>query len=111
MRYRVYYADGTYIDSDTTGVSSLRPIGVLVIVQFDTYTEHWYLQHSSDNYIWRDDRWVGVDDTGRTVYLVEPGWKRVLFGETVRNQVWLKAFAEAQAFRDQLDREHVRPTA
>lgn len=109
MMWRIYYAGGTTHDGTAADVPSVRTTGVQVIVQFDPYTERWYLQHTSDNYVWKGDRWLGVDDTGRTVYLVEPGWKRVLFGETIRNQEWLAIYQEAKAYRDQLNRDHVRP--
>jgi hypothetical protein len=109
VRYRIYYSDGTTYDGTVETVPQAPPTGVQVIVQFDDYSEHWYMQSGSDNYIWRDGRWVGVDDTGRTVYLVTPGWKRVLFGETIRTERWLQAFNEAIAYRNKLDQEHVRP--
>ena len=107
--WRIYYSDGTHIDGTAETVPDAPAIGVQVIVEYDTYSEHWYLQSGSDNYIWRDGRWIGVDDTGRTAYLVTPGWKRVLFGETIRTERWLAAFEQASAYRDELDRKHARP--
>jgi hypothetical protein len=41
------------------------------------------------------DQWVGVNDTGMLLYLLQPGPKCVVFGEIVSNERFAEIFAEA----------------
>lgn len=109
MMYRIYYANGAHIDGHEGTVPEMPALGVQVIVQYDDSKDVWYLQSGSDNYIWRDGLWVGVDNQGRTNYLVTPGWKRILFGETIRNKSFLSILQAAKAHRDFWTSTGVKP--
>jgi len=95
MSWKVYYSDRTY----TGDVAQVPARDVQVVVQSDP--DHgWQALSGSDYYIWRADRWFGVDRFGLFDYLIEPGWKRVLFGRTLTreafNAVWQRAMADPE---------------
>lgn len=94
MIWKVYYGDG----STFSGPVHLTPTrDVQVVVQSDP--DHgWRATSNRDYYIWRDDHWEGVDIFGLYDYLVDPGWKRVLFGRTLLrseyNAIWQQMMAD-----------------
>lgn len=94
MRWRVYYDDRPPF-SDVDGSPDLAPVwGVQAIVQ--THPEVGReIEHRKDCYVWTVDGWWGVDERGFYDYLTRPGWKRVLFGRTVPNQVYERCFRQA----------------
>ena len=89
MKYRIYYSDGsTYSDQD--GAPEDAPArDVQVIVMEDKY-HGWFTQALHDYYVWDDRgqglRWWGVDLFGLYDYMIEPGYKRVLFGRTIERR-------------------------
>jgi hypothetical protein len=109
MNFRVYYDDGGTFDGVLDDVPNTPTIGVQVIVQYDPHSSLWYTQHGADNYLWKEDRWVGGDDTARTVYLVRDGMKKVLFGETIRNQAYRDVLKRACKFVDELSASGAHP--
>ena len=94
MTWKAYYSDGsTY----TGAVEDAPARDVQVIVQ--SSREHgWQAVSGDDYYIWRETRWIGVDLFGLYDYLIEPGWKRVLFGRTISNNefdaIWQQAMSD-----------------
>lgn len=66
--------------------------GVQVIVQEDDSGP--YMTTGADYYIWREDRWVGVDIFGLFDYLIESGL--VLFGRTITNDEYREILQRAK---------------
>jgi len=95
MKWKIWYSDGRTIDDtqkDPFELSGTRErSGVLVIVQpAEDGRSGWILTSGDHNYIWEDlgdgFKWVGANDTGLLLYLLKPGPKCVIFGETVSNK-------------------------
>lgn len=92
--WRVYYGDGSIYSGE---VADTPARNVQVIAQ--SSPEHgWSAVAGTDYYIWREDRWVGVDWFGLCDYLIDPGMKKVLFGRTLTkeefNAVWQRMMAD-----------------
>lgn len=96
MTWFIYYGDGSVISSVFADPYSLSVRSdVQVIIQPDD--KHvWYSQSGDDYYIWRDNRWWGVDQFGLYDYLLQPGEKCVLFGRTITNERFREIWDEAQ---------------
>jgi hypothetical protein len=104
MFWEVYYGDGStfgvlperledyYEDSSPEDAPARN---VQVILQEDPDIG-WVTLSSSDYYIWKGDRWVGVDFTGLILYLIDPGWKKVLVGETITHKEFKEIFKGAR---------------
>lgn len=60
----------------------------------------WSTQSERDFYIWRDNRWWGVDVFGLVQYLHTPGWKRVLLGELISTSQYHNIIEQALKDRD-----------
>jgi len=99
MDWKIYYGDGTTFSRNDGDPGEAPARDVQVIAQ--SSREHgWTAWSGRDYYIWRDGQWFGVDLFGLYDYLVEPGWKRVLFGRTlVRAEydlVWQRMMADPE---------------
>lgn len=70
LSWRVYYLDGSTFDSSRGGPQDAPASGVLSIAML------------------RDAPWYGGDQWGLMQYLLEPGWKRVLFGRSVTDELF-----------------------
>ncbi len=94
--YRIYYGDG----STYAGLPETAPVfGVQAIVQQDKDVG-WIISAERDFYVWRDERWWGVDVFGLVQYLHAPGWKRVLLGELITIDRWREINAHALQDRE-----------
>ena len=94
MVWRVYYGDGTTY-SGTVEDTPTRDVQVIA----QSSPEHgWTATAGTDYYVWRSGRWFGVDKFGLYDYLIEPGWKKVLFGRTLTSQeynaVWQRMMSD-----------------
>ncbi len=99
MEWRIYYGDGSTFD-DEDGPPELAPardVQVIVVHDDDVL---WATQTGSDYYVWDDrgsgSRWWGVDKFGLYDYLIEPGYKIVLFGRTIANEEFAEIFKRAK---------------
>jgi hypothetical protein len=99
MRWKIFYGDGSTYDSEQGGPELAPARDVQVIINEDS--EYlWATQTSSDYYVWDNRtgelRWWGVDKFGLYDYLIEPGWKIVLFGRTISNEEYAAIFQRAK---------------
>lgn len=95
MYYRIYYGDGSIFEAPGDGGPEITPArNVQVIIQIDVETGP-YFQTSTHYYVWWDERWLGVDEHGLYDYMIEPGWKRVLYGRTITNKEYLAIYKRA----------------
>lgn len=100
--FKVYYGDGsTYQGQGEDDVDCVPTSNVQVIIQ--SSKEHgWQAMSDSHYYIWRFGRWWTVDMQGFGLfeYLLEPGWKKVLFGRTLPTEEYQKIIQQAMSDPD-----------
>lgn len=91
MNFMVFYDYHITYAGDPDAAPAL---GVLCIVDCHDIP---HIHERSDYYVWkfREEGWTGVDIFGLFDYLQLPGWKKVLFGRTVSNEVYEKVKVEA----------------
>lgn len=85
VEWKIFYSDGSYTNED--GPPELAPKrGVQAIAVRDDLIGR-RIERSEDHYIWTPENggWRGVDEFGLFDYLIEPGFKVVLFGRTLSN--------------------------
>ena len=87
LAWRIYYADGSRIDSAQTLVHKVPKTGVIAIVQPDSELGRTVLQRM-DFYWWEDNEFWGGDIFGLWDYLTRPGNKLVLFGRSIPNAAY-----------------------
>lgn len=96
MQWKIWYSDKTTYTSLDGGPEEAPANNVQVIVQ-SSKDHGWQALSNSHFYIWRYGRWWTVDMQGFGLfqYLLEPGWKRVLFGSQILdddyNHIWYLA--------------------
>ncbi len=97
----IVYADGsTYSDAD--GPPEEAPgTGVLLIVCADPHVGRLILGGATA-YGWHDDRgdeppWDQHDQHGVTLYLAEPGWRKLVFGVSVSDALYRERYEQALA--------------
>jgi hypothetical protein len=93
--WRIYYSDSTYDGP----VENAPERDVQVIVKADERVG-WAMCHASDYYLWEYDTWRGADIFGLFDYLARSGWKRVLFGRTLKHEEFNAIYQRAKADRD-----------
>lgn len=81
MEWQIFYGDGTTFSDEDGGPEEAPARDVQVIVQ-DCKQHISELVTGGDYYIW-EGRWRAVDLFGLYDYLIEPGWKVVLFGRMI----------------------------
>ena len=87
LPWRIYYTSGATYDSAPEDAPER---GVQCIVTADPTTGRAILS-KFDFYCWHEDRevpWDGHDIFGLFDYLASPGWKRVVFGESIPNEAF-----------------------
>jgi hypothetical protein len=103
-RWCVFYADETIVYSDHLEPSDIPGLGVIVIVQeHEDPQERPYLQHMTDYYVWKGDRWQGCDLFYLWQYMFVEKFefeKVALAGQTVRNTEFEEIRKQARTLRD-----------
>lgn len=84
LQWRIYYGDDTTYSNQDGSPEATPKRDVQVIVQVDSEVGR-VLLHRFDFYWWQDGQWYGGDYFGLVDYLIQPGWKIVLFGRSVPN--------------------------
>lgn len=96
--WAIYYGDDSVCTSQDYTPDRVPARNVQVITIADV-NHGWLTQTGSDYYVWDDrdngHRWWGVDIFGLYDYLIEPGYKRVLFGRTVTSNRFDEIFRRA----------------
>jgi len=98
LRWLVLYDDRPPFSSRDGGPEMVPARGVQIILQdhprvgIETVT-------GADYYIWRKERWMGVDRFGMHDYLIEPGWKIVLFGRMLTHDEYKKIFLTIEEYK------------
>ena len=98
MSWKVYYSDdSTFSNQDgTPWIAPARDVQVIIQDHPEVGVE---LVTSADYYVWMlgDNRayWWSVDIFGLFDYLIEPGYKRVLFGRTIGRDEYAQVIKKA----------------
>lgn len=82
INWRIYYGDGSTFDNEDGGPEHAPCGGVQYVAWYDVDNRR-RLAHSSDYYIFEQDRWFGVDASGFWQYMGEPGLKCVKLGRMI----------------------------
>lgn len=101
MAWRIYYSDGSVITSEDKAVAALcyKEISEVQVILQQHANGDWYSEYLADYYVWdaREEeipRWWGVDFGGLMVYLLQPGWKKILLGERLKAEVYDRIMAQ-----------------
>lgn len=94
-RYAIIYDDGTEYSNEDGPLENAPCDGVIVIVQEDE-TVGRELLHMRDFYYWERGRWWSADQYGRDHYLRRPGWRKILCGVNVENEIYWSLFDRAE---------------
>ena len=87
LRWRIYYDDREPF-TDRDGPPELAPgSGVQAIVQWKRATGFEVL-NGEHYYTWTGDRWLSMNEHGLWDYLSTPGWKKVLFGRYISDELY-----------------------
>ena len=83
QQFKIFYDDDTFV-TDSDDIELIPKRGVQGIVVADN-TLGRRTEHSNDFYIYVPKRglWRGVDQFGLFDYMIEPGFKLVLYGRTL----------------------------
>lgn len=82
LDWKIYYGDRSTVsnlDCSPEQVPKRNVQGILV--RDDNVGRR--VERQTDNYVWKENGWVGVDQFGLFDYLIDPGFKIVLFGRTI----------------------------
>jgi len=101
MSWVIYYSDNTTIsDWDVSPYRIERRADVQVIIQ-DSPEHKWFTLSGYDFYVWdcRGDKaqWFEADHFGLDHYLLQPGFKCVLFGTRIDKKRFREIFDRARA--------------
>ena len=90
-KYKIFYDDGTTITDEICPINKIPKRGVQGIVVADPSLGR-RTEHSSDFYIFVPTRgtWRGVDYFGMYDYMIEPGFKLVLYGRVLSDEDYRK---------------------
>jgi hypothetical protein len=105
--FKIYYGDGTVYD-DQAHPELAPKRGIQAILQSNDDKPGYHVVQRGEYYLWRDDwggMWQAADYTGFILYLLDPGYKIVLLGETVPNDDYARITKIALAERKRLNSE------
>ena len=100
MKWCIYYSDGkTISDEDATPFRIERRSDVQVLVQ-ESPDHNWVTTSGFDYYVWEtkgeETKWWGADIFGLHHYLLQPGFKCVLFGVMIDKKTFRAIFDRAR---------------
>ena len=86
IAWKIFYEDSTYSSEDGSPENAPKR-GVQGIAVSSELTGR-RIERSEDHYVWTPENggWRGVDKFGLFDYLIEPGFKIVLFGRTISDK-------------------------
>lgn len=100
--WRIYYSKGSVITSEDKTVPALcwHEAGEVQVILQQHANNDWYMEYRADYYVWdaREEevpRWWGVDIGGLLLYMLQPGWKKVLIGERLKAEVYDRILKQA----------------
>jgi hypothetical protein len=101
VTWGVYYSDGSVLLSDDTtpwGITQRSDVQVIVQKSAD---HNWVTLSGYDYYVWdtrgKETKWWQADLFGLHHYLLQPGYKCVLFGTMIDRDTFREIFDRARA--------------
>lgn len=119
MAWRIYYADGTTYSDEDGPVECAPGVGAQVVLQRSktVEVERLYYKH---HYVWSHQYgcWLGLGDQrapgdglfGLVHYLMTPGWKKVVSGESLPYEVFERILERALRDPDFAYKSAILPT-
>jgi len=99
--WRIYYGDGSTAD-DSTPVAVVPCLDVQAILWLDESNGKWKTLSGYGRYVWKLGRWWGMHQDDIPIYLSEPGWKKVLFGDWMKKPDFQELMKRVLADREWL---------
>lgn len=93
-KWLIFYGDNTTF-SDQDGPPDQVPSNNVQVIAVEDEDCGRVLLNSKDYYWWTGNTWKTGDIFGLYDYLLQPGWKRVLFGRTIDNHEYQAILAKA----------------
>jgi len=104
VEYAIFYGDGKIVETDLEGLSVVDKLNVQVIAQHGPGL--WHIVTKGDFYCHVPEmNFYGVDFAGKIQYEIKPGWKLVLWGETIPSDQYQAILNEAHVYADRKRRE------
>jgi hypothetical protein len=119
LTWRIYYSDGSTYSSEDGPVELAPTVGVQVVLQYSraAQVERLYYKHF---YVWsaQYDCWLPIGDQrapgdghfGLVHYLMTPGWKKVLNGESLPYEAFERVLDRAVRDPDFQNKSAILPT-
>jgi len=92
LHWKIFYSDSSYTDQDGSPENAPKRDVQAIAVEDEVAGRR--IERSENHYIWVPDRgcWRGVDKFGLYDYLIDPGYKVVLFGRTLSEEEYSAAW-------------------
>ena len=91
MKWKIYYGDGSTF-SDQDGAAENAPAVNVQVIVVENPNHNWVTIAGNDYFVWQERggwyRWWGADWFGMVDYLLQPGWKKVLFGRMIDEETF-----------------------
>ena len=91
--WKVYYGDGSTLSNEQVEAENLPGRNIVCIINRHLDVGRQIV--TRHDYYWFDEVWSGGDVFGLYDYLLIPGWKKVLFGRTLRTDQYEKILSSA----------------
>lgn len=94
--WKIYY-EGRKTYSNLDGPPELAPKRRVQVIGVAEYATGQRIERENDYYVWAPERggWRGCDQFGLYDYLIDPGFKIVLFGKMLSNDEYKEIFQMA----------------
>lgn len=93
MKWKIFYSDGSaYTDED--GAPELAPKRGVQVIAIACEITGYRFEREEHHYIWKDG-WFATDNFGLFDYLIDPGYKIVLFGRTLSTKEYKAILSKA----------------
>ena len=101
MLWKIYYGDGTTY-SDLDGPPELAPKRNVQVIIHSCELVGFAIERDEHYYVYLPERggWQARNEFGKYDYMIEPGWKIVLYGRTLSGDEYRAIVDKALADRD-----------
>jgi hypothetical protein len=105
VNWIIYYSDGTKVSDEEISIGELQSCEVQAILWWNEGEKSWLTISGYEYYIWKYNRWFGAELGGKEHYLMQPGWKKVLYGDWIPDDRFQAVMSEVYKERKSLMRE------
>jgi hypothetical protein len=104
VNWIIFYSDGTRVSNEEMNVGEVKSCEVQAILWWSE-DKSWLIIQGYEYYIWKYNRWYGAELGGKEHYLMQPGWKKVLYGDWIPDDRFEAIIQEAKRERKWLLKE------